>query len=207
MLSKEKKQNTLIHFANPHSTYTAFKRVVHTLMFSISIGLLIAFFLLFQRYQAQWLDVQTSQPGKALTAQYASLIAAPLQSKNTDVLLSMVTKFTSDPLITSVTIYDEKGVHLAPLAQHDSVVSLLQNTSLPPTIYLENVLSTDGSVVGYLRVVLDSEALLVKPLEIRAQQEQLVVVLAMLCFILGVYATRTFYKARVFLVGLDKPSR
>lgn len=204
MLSTEKNQNSLMYFTNPHSSYTAFKRIVHMLMFSICIGLIITLFLLFHHYQGQWLNAQTSQPGKALAKQYASLVAAPLQNNDQQTLISMVSKFADDPYVESVDVYNDKGVHLAPLAQHNSVITLLKENELAPTIYLENVASSEGGVVGYLRVVLDSEKLLVEPMAMRAQQEQLVIVLAILCFILGVYATRAFYKARTFIVERDQ---
>lgn len=183
-----------------HSVYTALKRLVHTLIMSIGLGLTVGLFLMYDEYQQDWVDVQTTQPGRSISQQYAKIIAPALEQEDRNSIEALAAIAIEDPAILSISVFDDKGKYIAPLPKVDSVVTLSRERDVPPVTYLQKINNSDDNTIGYLSLHIDTAHLLSSPLALRHQQGLIALIMIALTLIVGVYLTRGFYKFRPWLL-------
>jgi membrane protein len=183
-----------------HSMYTALKRLVHTMIMSIGVALTIGLFLVYDEYQQDWIDIQTAQPGRSMSEQYAKIIAPALLQEDRESIEALTAIAIQDPAILSLSVFDTKGKYLAFLPQVDSVVTLSRERTVPPVTYLQGITDDEGNTIGYLSVNIDTAHILTKPLLLRHQLDLIAAIIVALTLIIGVYLTRGFYKFRPWLL-------
>lgn len=199
MQNQASRQRTGSKQSVSHSAYTALKRLIHTAIMGAAVALIICLFIVYEQYQSQWLNIQTDQPGKSVSQQYAKIIAPALSNDDITEMESLIAIAMSDPAVMSVSIFDSKGKYIAPLPRGESVVTITRENPTPPVTYLEVIQNSEGQALGYLNVNIDANYILDDPLTLRQQQVFIAMLIIALALIVGVYITRGFYKFRPWL--------
>lgn len=210
-----------------HSVYTALKRLFHTLVVCVVIALVVALVLLFQQYQQDWLTVQTRFSGESIARQYAKLLepshssnesvddevthGATINTSQTGLTRARIEKITAvltqEPHIVGISVFDKDGRYLAPLPKIDSVVAMSQTDGLTPLTYVEPVTNENGVLLGYVNIHMNTQAVLESPLTLRYQLTLIACILVFLALLLGIYATRGFYKLRPWVIDTIESKR
>lgn len=199
MQNQASRQRTGSKQSVSHSAYTALKRLIHTAIMGAAVALIICLFVVYEKYQSQWVSVQTEQPGRSVSQQYAKILAPALSSNDITELENLATIAVSDPAVMSVSIFDSKGKYIAPLPRGESVVTVTRENPIPPVTYLEVIEGDEGQTLGYLSVNIDTDYILDNPLTLRQQQVFIAILIIALALIVGIYITRGFYKFRPWL--------
>ncbi|MCU7555750.1 AhpA/YtjB family protein [Alteromonas sp. ASW11-19] len=179
-----------------HSAYVVMKRLVHSLLLGVTIIVAITTLLEYQQQQQRWLKMQTSQPGQPLARQYSQILAEPLATKDNEALATLLANLQQEPTVIEANVYDDRGMVVAPLEHYTSVVSKAYLSDIPPVTHIQDIVNDSGSTIGYLRVIIDPVVVLGKPLSLQKSRLQILFGCMFLAFILGIYLTRGFYKAR-----------
>lgn len=207
-----------------HSLYTALKRLFHTLVVSTVLALGVVLVLLFQQYQNDWLIVQTQFTGESIARQYAKLLQVtadiPLdeimqsQVDNEEQLVAqsshiqrVVAVLMEEPHILGLAVFDRDGRYIGPLPKTESIVAMSQSHGITPLSYVASIENSEGDVLGYLNVHMDTQAMLESPLTLRYQLTLIAFILVFLALMMGIYLTRGFYKFRPWLLQAIESKR
>lgn len=219
MLAKAETNLLTSSASHSHSLYTVVKRLVHTILASLVVGLLIALLLMLQRYQEEWLLAQTEYAGSSAARQYAKLVSPIIDTNsngngnaNSDAnsindattalaLKSTATVLTQEPHILGIAIFDEKGQYIAPLPKTESVVALSQSQDVRPLTFVEPIVNNSDNVIGYVHIHMNTKVILEDPLALRAQLLLIGVIVLFLALVIGIYLTRGFYKFRPWVIN------
>jgi len=215
MLAKAETNLLTSSASHSHSLYTVVKRLVHTVLASLVVGLLIALLLMLQRYQEEWLLAQTEYAGSSAARQYAKLVSPIIDTTgnaNSDAnsindatralaLKSTATVLTQEPHILGIAIFDEKGQYIAPLPKTESVVTLSQSQDVRPLTFVEPIVNNSDNVIGYVHIHMNTKVILEDPLALRAQLLLIGVIVLFLALVIGIYLTRGFYKFRPWVIN------
>jgi membrane protein len=200
--------------SDPHSVYTAVKRLVHTLVVCAVIALIVALLLLFKEYQNDWLTMQTRASGESIARQYAKLLlssSSSVDTKDARLTRENIEKITDvlaqEPHILGLSVFDKDGRYLAPLPKIDSVVAMHQADSLTPLTFVEPIIRSDGTLLGYVNIHLNTEIVLESPLSLRSQLAIIAGILICLALLMGIYMTRGFYKFRPWVIDKIETKR
>lgn len=185
-----------------HSMYTAFKRIIHTLIAIVVVVLSIGLLLMYQEYQANWLSIQTAQPGTSISRQYAKIIQPALSANNHQQIETLISIAGEEPEVISIQVFDAQGQYLAPLPKADSIITLTRERSTPPNTHVESIYNDTGQVIGYINVHTDTNKVLSKPISLRHQLGYIIVSIMILALICGIYFTRGFYKFRPWIIRI-----
>ncbi|WP_032096913.1 MULTISPECIES: hypothetical protein [unclassified Alteromonas] len=215
MLAKAETNLLTSSASHSHSLYTVVKRLVHTVLASLVVGLLIALLLMLQRYQEEWLLAQTEYAGSSAARQYAKLVSPIIDTTgngNSDAnsvndatravaLKSTATVLTQEPHILGIAIFDEKGQYIAPLPKTESVVALSQSQDVRPLTFVEPIVNNSDNVIGYVHIHMNTKVILEDPLALRAQLLLIGIIVLFLALVIGIYLTRGFYKFRPWVIN------
>lgn len=207
-----------------HSLYTALKRLFHTLVVSTVLALGVVLVLLFQQYQNDWLIVQTQFTGESIARQYAKLLQVtadiPLdeimqsQVDNEEQLVAqsshiqrVVAVLMEEPHILGLAVFDRDGRYIGPLPKTESIVAMSQSHGITPLSYVASIENSEGDVLGYLNVHMDTQAMLESPLTLRYLLTLIAFILVFLALMMGIYLTRGFYKFRPWLLQAIESKR
>lgn len=202
------------------------KRLFHTIVVSTVFALIVVLLLLFQQYQNDWLTVQTRFSGESIARQYAKLlqpafIADEVSNRETGVdtdkvppttpsqreyIESVTSILVDEPHILALSVFDKDGRYIAPLPQIESVVSMSQSQSVTPLTYV-GVITDDESLLGYVNIHINTQAVLESPLTLRYQLALIACILVFLALMLGIYLTRAFYKSRPWFIQVIESKR
>ena len=201
--------------SHSHSLYTVVKRLVHTVLASLVVGLFIALLLMLQRYQEEWLLAQTEYAGSSAARQYAKLVSPIIDTNgngNSDAnsindattalaLKRTATVLNQEPHILGIAIFDEKGQYIAPLPKTESVVTLSQSQDVRPLTFVEPIVNNSDNVIGYVHIHMNTKVILEDPLALRAQLLLIGIIVLFLALVIGIYLTRGFYKFRPWVIN------
>ncbi|MAI36768.1 hypothetical protein [Alteromonas sp.] len=215
MLAKAETNLLTSSASHSHSLYTVVKRLVHTVLASLVVGLLIALLLMLQRYQEEWLLAQTEYAGSSAARQYAKLVSPIIDTTGNAksdansvndatravALKSTATVLTQEPHILGIAIFDEKGQYIAPLPKTESVVALSQSQDVRPLTFVEPIVNNSDNVIGYVHIHMNTKVILEDPLALRAQLLLIGVIVLFLALVIGIYLTRGFYKFRPWVIS------
>lgn len=179
-----------------HSAYVVVKRLVHTVLLSVAIAVAMGTLLLYQQLQEDWLKLETSQPGAPLARQYSKILQPHLQAKDFESLTSLLAILTQEEAVIEANVYDSRGQVVAPLEKYTPVVSKAYLSKTPPVIHLEDIQNASGQVTGYLRVMVEPTVILGPPRQLAQSRLLVLGGCLFIAFVLGIYLTRGFYKAR-----------
>lgn len=183
-----------------NSGYKAVKRLLHFMLMLAAIVLSTTIILRYDHYQSQWLSHEASQPGKILSRQYALALAPLLENNNVDAARMMLETLRQEPVIMDAALFAADG---QPWLEGDSPISLAglyhRDNVVVPITHLAVITSQSGEDMGFLRLLINQEALLDKPLALNQQREEMFLEIAALSLLIGIYLTRTFYKTRPVL--------
>ena len=206
MLAKAETNLLTSSASHSHSLYTVVKRLVHTVLASLVVGLLIALLLML---------AQTEYAGSSAARQYAKLVSPIIDTTgnaNSDAnsindatralaLKSTATVLTQEPHILGIAIFDEKGQYIAPLPKTESVVALSQSQDVRPLTFVEPIVNNSDDVIGYVHIHMNTKVILEDPLALRAQLLLIGVIVLFLALVIGIYVTRGFYKFRPWVIN------
>jgi membrane protein len=199
---------------DPHTVYTAVKRLFHSIVVCSVIALIVALVLLFQQYQQDWLTVQTRYSGESLARQYAKLLQPSSNASNAaSAVLTRehVEKITAvlaqEPHILSLSVFDKDGRYLAPLPKIESVVAMSQSQDMTPLTFVEPIIDGSGVLMGYVNIHMDTQTVLESPLSLRYQLVLIACILVCLALLMGIYVTRGFYKFRPWIIETIETKR
>ncbi|WP_269520201.1 AhpA/YtjB family protein [Alteromonas sp. BMJM2] len=205
MLAKAETNLLTSSTSHSHSLYTVVKRLLHTLLASLVIGLLVALLLLLQRYQEEWLLTQTEYSGSSAARQYAKLVSPILDTENDTAkalaLKNIAVVLTQEPHVLGIAIFDERGQYIAPLPKTESVVTLSQSQEIRPLTFVESVVNDSDNVIGYVHIHMNTKVVLADPLALRTQLILIGVIVLFLALVIGIYLTRGFYKFRPWVIN------
>lgn len=179
-----------------HSAYVVMKRLVHTVLLSVAIAVAMGTLLLYQQLQENWLKLETSQPGEPLARQYSKILQPHLQAKDIESLSSLLTILMQEEAVIEANVYDSRGQVVAPLEKYTPVVSKAYLSKTPPVVHVQDIKNASGQVSGYLRVMVDPTVILGPPRQLARSRLLVLAGCLFLAFVLGIYLTRGFYKAR-----------
>ncbi|MCW8092893.1 AhpA/YtjB family protein [Alteromonas sp. ASW11-130] len=182
-----------------HSGYKAIKRIVHTFSLCVTIALLIYFFYLYQQHSRQWAEFEAGQTGTLLVHQYALLLAPVVTKGNDEELEKMVATLNHHPALVNAAVYDSRGVLLSSAENHLLLLKHLSDKSRNWVVHIEDIRNDSEQTIGYLRLVFNAKRLLAPSLDFEKRKVEMVYVLMILTFLLGVYLARSFYKFRPVL--------
>lgn len=185
-----------------HSMYTAFKRIIHTLIVIAVVGLTIGLLLMYQQYQANWISIQTAQPGTSISRQYAKIIQPALVANDRQQIEALISIANEEPEVISIQVFDAKGRYVAPLPKADNIVALTRASTVPPNTHVESIYNDNGQIIGYINVHIDTEKVLSSPISLRHQLGYIMSLLIILTLITGIYVTRGFYKFRPWMMHM-----
>ncbi|WP_414827973.1 AhpA/YtjB family protein [Alteromonas sp. H39] len=179
-----------------HSAYVVMKRLVHTVLLSVAIAVALGSLLLYQQLQESWLKLETSQPGEPLARQYSKILQPHLQNKDIESLSSLLAILMQEEAVTEANVYDSRGQVVAPLEKYTPVVSQAYLSKNPPVTHVQDIQNESGQVIGYLRVMVDPTVILGQPRHLARSRLLVLGGCLFIAFVLGIYLTRGFYKAR-----------
>jgi uncharacterized membrane protein affecting hemolysin expression len=144
---------------------------------------------------AKWYQVESEQLGRSLTLQAANLVAGPLAKEDDEVLKQYVHVVNQGMFVEGAILYDALGVRYANQEARLSVVGMLKKNDVEPLVFVEDIVF-DGSVIGYIKLVLDKNAVTEHHRNFNKNQLLQSVLIIVLSIIVASLATRMFYKFR-----------
>jgi len=186
----------------PHSMYTAIKRLVHTLIIATAVALAVGLLLMYQKYQAHWIEVQTAQPGTSISRQYAKIVQPAVSNMDRLQIEKLIAIAIEEPEVLSIRVFDAQGRYLAPLPKTDNIVSLTRSQAIAPSTHVESIVDDSGNLIGYINIHIDTEEVLSNPISLRQQLGFIMSAVIVLALIAGIYITRGFYKFRPWIKQL-----
>lgn len=179
-----------------HSGYRVFKRLIHMVLLSVAAVIGIITTMTYQDLQQARLSQETAQPGESLARQYSLLLSPIMESNDKAALALMLTTLSSEPLVIDASVYDNRGILLGDTKKIGSILDLYATDAPPPVTHVSDILNASGQPVGYLRLLVNTQALLSGPQMLEQQRQHILWGASLLTLIIGSYLTRGFYKFR-----------
>lgn len=184
--------------------YMPLKRVVSLALGALLCGGVVVMSLRIQNENERTLNAQAREQAQALVSYAARNMSRWLQEKNKNELALMADNLAKDPLITDVTLYDQRGV---PIAQSgnalplDALLPIGSDNATQPAQgkgrqpFVEEVKAGEDTL-GYLRITFEEEQQL-KPIRDRqrhqAEQVRLMLMVTLLAGFFISFGVRRHY--------------
>lgn len=178
-----------------HSNYSIFKRVANLTLVVVAAAICINLWLLNTGQANDWRDQQSSQLGRSIAAYSASVIANDVLQNNMQSLNAHLSLIAADPHIYGVSVYDNKGVVIDSNEQNNSVLANFILNEHVPLVFVQEIKSGEKTI-GYLRLLLDTEQVMLFHDDYQKQIYKQLLVLMMLAGLVGLLVARMYYKIR-----------
>lgn len=180
---------------NVHSGYKMIKRLMHTFMFVVFVSLVTYAFYLIQHTTYAWQYKPAEHFADSLSSQYRQLMQVALADKATERVNSLLNALIADPYVVDARLFDKNGLTIAP----DKLpTTMLEYVAREDLAILTRVvaLNVNEELVGYLRILVNQNALSAFPQSTQQQWQKVSLLLLLAGLIVGGYVTRLFYKLR-----------
>ncbi len=182
-----------------HSGYKAIKRTIHTFSLCLVIALLIYFFYLYQQHARQWPEFEAGKTGTLLVHQYAKILSPVVAQANEEELQKLLTTLHSHPALISANVYDSRGILISPKERNLLLLKHIPEGAVDWIVHVEDLRNDSEQTIGYLRLIFDAQTILGSSLQFEKRRLEMVYLLMMITFFVGVYLARSFYKLRPVL--------
>ncbi|MDO2948911.1 AhpA/YtjB family protein [Aeromonas simiae] len=158
--------------------YLPLKRALSLAAGALLCAWVLVMLLRLQSESQQAMHVQAREQAQALVSYAARNMSRWLQEKNKSELALLADNLAKDPLITDVTLYDQRGVPIAQSGNALPLESLLpigsENATKPKQgegrqPFIEEI-NLEGKTLGYLRITLEEQQLL-EPLQTKLRSD------------------------------------
>ncbi|MEW9798771.1 hypothetical protein [Alteromonas sp. CYL-A6] len=178
-----------------HTRFTVLKRIIHLLVITGALSIAVALYGLITEYHSQWSRLHLTQPGTALSFQYAALLRDATSNGDVKAIDALLDVVNQDPFVISATVYNARGEQLATAGDKADLVSPAMLAASPVT-FLRNISNDQGELAGYLQLLMDRELTLAQPDALRQQLVKLVTGIILLAVLVAIYLTRGIYKSK-----------
>lgn len=189
------------HYVAP-SGASIIKRLLNFLV-ALAVGFIALYLWLNNLIQdEQQLQRQANQLGYMISAQNARLLAGHLSTNELDAVKLQLHILEEDEHVHSVSLYRDNGELLLSSDEQSSLVTLFAPEQEPELLVYVQEIQQDDKILGFLRVLLWRDRVLQ---HYQAYQHEILFqagMLMVLSLLVGVMATRGFYKWRY----RDKPN-
>ncbi len=182
-----------------HSGYKAIKRTIHTFSLCLAIALLIYFFYLYQQHARQWPEFEAGKTGTLLVHQYAMILAPVVAQAKEEELQKLLETVNSHPALVSANVYDSRGILISPEENNLMLLKHIPEGTGNWIVHVEDIRNESGQTIGYLRLIFDAPTILGSSIQFEKRRLEMVYLLMMITFLVGVYLARSFYKLRPVL--------
>lgn len=161
----------------------------------MSVVVAVNLYIMHVKNASQWYQVESEQLGRSLTVQAAKLVAAPLANKNESLLSQYIELINQGNFVKGAVMFDQMGVKYAQQQDPLSVVALFRQQDMEPLVFVEDIVF-DGEIIGYIKLVLDKQAITEHHQLFNQNQLQQSVLIILLTVIVSGLIIRLFYKTR-----------
>ncbi|GAA6184378.1 MULTISPECIES: AhpA/YtjB family protein [Alteromonadaceae] len=177
------------------SNYSIFKRVANLTLLVVAAAICVNIWLLNTDQSQNWHNNQSTQLGRSLAKFTADLIAPHLQQKQNEQILSYINLLSKDKHVAGVSVYNRNGEVVESNEQNASVLASFLLEDEFPLVFVEEVV-LDDNVLGYVRLLLDKQQVMLFHREYQNQIYKQLLVLMLLAGLVGLLITRAYYKLR-----------
>lgn len=178
-----------------HSNYSIFKRVANLTLVVVAAAICVNLWLLNTGQANDWRTKQSTQLGRSIASYAATVIAQDVEQKNSQAIRTHLELIAADPHIYGVSVYSDKGVVIESNEQNKSVLANFILNEQTPLVFVEEIRSEKGTI-GYLRLLLDSQQVMLFHDDYQSQLYKQLLVLMMLAGLAGLLVARAYYKIR-----------
>jgi membrane protein len=152
----------------------------------------------------EWYSLESEQLGRSLAAQASRMLAGPLQKDDQESIENYVSTIETDSLVKGTSLYDQSGKTIKSFDENYSIIEQFRVLDQPPLIFVEDIIY-DGKTIGYVKLLLDREAIIKHHKAFNRSQLVQTGVIMLLTAICAIILTRLFYKVRANYQFSDKP--
>lgn len=188
------------HVAEPlvqrPSNYSIIKRLANLVLVIVGLTVCINLWLSHSSATQNWYQQQANQLGRSLGQMTARSVAIALSNQNNAAMEQLLGNVADDPHVDGVALYNQKGQLIAGQDNNISVLGRYQNGQQNALVFVQEVNSNEGQLLGYLRLVLDESKVMqyhYDYLDYLRREMEVLIILAML---LAALLTRMFYTIR-----------
>ncbi len=175
------------------SAFSIFKRIANLALVVIACLICVKLWLLSTEQANNWHAKQASQLGRSL-AQYGAKVLAPVvKSNQPEQIAQQLALLAQDPHVVSVTIFDFQGRVMDSTKTNTSVLAAFVLEDNMPIVFVEEI-REDDQILGYLRLLLDEQKVMLYHDDYQAHWYEQLLVLMLLSALLGLLLCRAFYK-------------
>lgn len=177
------------------STYSIYKRIANLALVIIGATICVNLWLLSADQAQNWHDKQANQLGRSLSYQGAKMLEEPLKENNMTALMQRLEALGEDPHVSGAAVFGRQGQIVENLNGNVSVLADFRLNDEKPLVFIREITS-GGEILGYLRLLLDEEQVMVYHSDYQRQIYEQLLVLMMLAGAVGLLICRAFYKFR-----------
>jgi len=144
----------------------------------------------------QWYEFESEQLGRSLARQASKLIAPSMVSPEEKALDEYIAMITNDDFVQTAMIFSADGQRLHQTKAAPSIVSMVSQTAYRPLVFVEDITSSNGEILGYLKLILDREQVTSHHRAYVNNQLIQTIITVVLTFIIAALTTRIVYKFR-----------
>jgi membrane protein len=171
------------------------KRISNAILAVLIIIIAVNLWLMHNKNAQQWYSYESEQLGRSLATQAARMLAGPLVNDDREAIDSYVQNIEVDSFIKGTALYDNKGRTIKSFDNDYSVVQQFRIEETKPLIFIQDIIHND-EVVGYLKLILDREAIIQHHQSFNKTQLMQTVLIICLTAVCAMLLTRLFYKIR-----------
>lgn len=178
------------------SNYSIIKRLLNLAL--VIVGVIICFnvWLNHANQSRIWYQQQASQLGRSLTHLSSQLLTKALINDDKEQIQAHLNFLKQDSYVTGVALYNQKGQLIQDKDNQVSMVARMKMSSSQSLIFIQNIVSENGEIIGYLRLILDEKKVMQFHFDYQNELLQQIEVLLLLAALVGLLLTRAFYTFR-----------
>ncbi len=176
--------------------FAIFKRISSAILIVLVVTLSINLWQMQSQSVNQWYEFESEQLGRSLARQASKLIAPSMVSPEEKALDEYIAMITNDDFVQTAMIFSADGQRLHQTKAAPSIVSMVSQTAYRPLVFVEDITSSNGEILGYLKLILDREQVTSHHRAYVNNQLIQTIITVVLTFIIAALTTRIVYKFR-----------
>ncbi len=177
------------------STYSIYKRIANLALVIMGATICVNLWLLSADQAQNWHDKQANQLARSLSLQGANMLKVPLGNNDVSAIKQRLIDLGEDPHVSGAAVFGRQGQIIENLNGNVSVLADFRLQQEKPLVFIREIV-VDGQIIGYLRLLLDEEQVMVYHSDYQRQIYEQLLVLMMLAGAVGLLICRAFYKFR-----------
>lgn len=189
------KPPTELPFEAPPSAYSIYKRLANLALAVIAVAISVNLWLLSTDQAQNWHTKQANQLGRSLANLGAQVLIPAMRQQDMTLLGNQLTALADDPHVVGVAVFNDKGQVVDSSNARVSLLATYQLDKEKPLVFVAEIREAQ-KILGYLRVLLNEDAVMQYHSDYQAQLIQQQIVLTLLGCAGGILLARAFYKFR-----------